>query len=724
MTSSRRAPYRTDRLLLGSSYYPPHHEAADWGRDLDRMVEAGLTVIRTGELLASWDRIEVAPREYDFAWLDRLFELATERGIRIVLGTGSCVPPVWMAEAYPDLQVLSREGVQYPIASMWSWACKDHPAYREELSRWLEVLAARYRDRPELIGWQIDNETGYPFVERQGGHSDLYCYCGHTEARFRSWLEARYGTPQALSDAWRWDPTNHRYCSWSQVRAPRSMPSEWGVVTAWLDWRRFIAESMATFVGWQREQLATLTPGLPTMTNVFIWSRHDPFGVWIGQDPWRLAKEVDAVGYDYYPGIGERFQSEPAYPGFFLDFARSSARNAGVDYWLAEVESGPINGWVLGPDHWTDAQDIRRLNADGLGSGANAVLYQGFREWNCIPIHWGALVDLDGAPNDRLDAASEIAHAIEPLAADLPAMSPRAADIAVLHDFDNATAATGMAAGPFLLQALGGAYRAFAGAGFEVDFVAPDGLERLACRLLVLPFTMLLSDVAGAAIERFVAGGGSLLAFAKTATLDGRGWSWDVRPGAGLADVFGVREASVRVDKDSIRLTVHPDPLLPGFAGGEVEGAWHRQVLVPAEGTNVLGRFEDGTVGATVRRHGSGLAFAIGTHLDVAVARGPSGSASELLASIADAAGARRLWRVPAATDGLPRVYARLRTNGTRGLLTVTSTAETEMEPEVLVAAGQATDLVSGAILATTHPFRVAVPARGTRLILLEGLHG
>lgn len=709
-----------DRVRFGCSYYPPHHEPIDWARDLDRMAEAGLTVIRTAELLASWDRIEVARHEYDFAWLDRIFELAAEREMRIVLGTGSCCPPVWMAEAYPDLQVVSRDGIQYPIASSWSWACKDHPAYRDELAGWLETLAARYGDRPELAGWQIDNEIGYPFVAREGRGMDLYCYCGYTEARFREWLIGRYGTPEALSDAWRWDPTNHRYSSWSQVRAPRSLPSEWGVMAAWLDWRRFIAESMARFVGWQREQLACLTPGRPTMSNVFIWSRHDPFGVWIGQDPWRLAEQVDAIGYDYYPGIGERFLVQPEYGGLFLDYARSSARHAGVDYWLAEVESGPINGWVLGPDHWTDADDIRRLNADGLGSGANAILYQGYREWNCIPIHWGALVDLEGERTERFAAAGEVARAIEPIAAELTLMRPPTADVAILHDFDNAIAVSGMEAGDFLLQSISGAYRALAGSGFEVDFVGYDDLDSLGGRLLVLPFTMLLPRAAGVAIRRFVERGGSVLSFAKSATLDERGWSWDVRPGAGLHELLGVREVAIRVAPESVTLDVPATAKLPAWPGGVVDGAHHRQILTPASGTEVLARFEDGAVAGTIRCYGSALAVAFGSHLDVAVTRGGNAATSHLLAAIAEAAGARRRWTAPLADDGLPRVYARLRTNGRRGLLTVTSTASRSSEAEVHVRARRATDLISGEVIAAADTLRVRVAPAGSRFILLE----
>jgi beta-galactosidase len=161
-----------DRVAFGSSYYPPHHSPEDWVRDLDRMAESGLWVIRSAELLASWDRIEVARHEYDFGWLDRLFDLAGERGIKILLGTGSCCPPVWMASEYDDIHVVSRDGVPYPNGAMWSWACKDHPGYQAEVERWIRVLAGRYGDRPELLGWQIDNEPGYPFIPRKGREMD------------------------------------------------------------------------------------------------------------------------------------------------------------------------------------------------------------------------------------------------------------------------------------------------------------------------------------------------------------------------------------------------------------------------------------------------------------------------------------------------------------------------------------------------------------------------
>jgi beta-galactosidase len=712
-----------DRLAFGSSYYPPHHDPADWPRDLDRMIECGLDTIRSAELLASWDRIEVAKHEYDFDWLDRLFELAGERGIRILLGTGTCCPPIWMASEYPDLPVVSRDGVPYPTGAMWSWACKDHPGYLEEVERWIGVLAGRYGARPELLGWQIDNEPGYPFIPRAGLGMDVYCYCSHTEERFREWLRARYETPEALSDAWRWDPTNQRFSDWSQVRPPRATPAEWGVVTAWLDWRLFIADDLAGVIAWQHDLLRTMTPGLPTSTNGFIWSRNDPFGVRMGQDPWRLARSADAIGYDLYPGIERRFLEHPEYVGMYLDYARSSAKWSGAELWLSEIESGPLNGWVLGPDHATSADDIVRINADCLGAGAQLVLYQGYREWNCIPIHWGALVDLKGRPTKRLGAATAVARAVEPHSALFLEAAARQAGVALLHDFDNAVVVEGMGAGDVLLDALSGAYSALGGGGFEVEFVSFAELDRLECRLLVLPFAMVVPGHAGEAIAEYVRRGGSVLAFAKVAMLDGRGWYWDVRPGAGLDELFGVEEEEIAVDEGPIALDVPAGGRLPGWDGGRVDGYRHRQALRVREGTEVLGTFEDGSPALTFRAHGEGGAYLVATHADLAVKRLGSSAAASLLCAVAVAAGARRLFEARPAPDGKPRLWARLRSAGGRGILTVSSSADDESEARVGVRASSARDLVTGEELAAEDGFlRVPVRPRSARIVLLEGV--
>ena len=552
---------------------------------------------------------------------------------------------------------------------------------------------------------------------------EVFCYCHHTESEFRHWLQEKYGTTEALSDAWRWDPTHHRYSQWSQVRAPRSTPAHWGVVTAWLDWRRFVAEDLASHIGWQHRLVKRLTPGLPTSTNGFIWSRHDPFGVLIGLDMWRLARCVDAIGYDYYPGIGKRFLSSPEYGGMVLDYAISNARRAGVDFWLSEVESGPIDGWAFGPDHWTTPEDILRINVDGIGAGANVLLYQGYREWNCIPIHWGALVDLEGGPTPRLDAASLVARAAKEHGDLLTSAVLRSADVAILHAWDNAVVLEGMGSGEKLLDAISATYRALAGSGFGCEFVAFEDLDQLEAKLLVLPATMLLPSEAGERISEFVRAGGHILTFAKVAMLDGRGWFWNVRPGAGLTEVLGVREVAVEATKSAVAIDVPATTELPGWPGGRAIGAWQWQSLESTdESTAVLGRHEDGAPAMTRHPFGAGVGWAIGTHLSTS---GNASAFSDLIASIARAAGATPLYDAPRASDGLPRVWGRFRRSGTRGVLSLTSTATEVTTVRVNSVGDLGVDALTGErITAEGDTLVVDVPAGGSRLLIVEGTHG
>ncbi len=56
------------------------------------------------------------------------------------------------------------------------------------------MLADAVGQHPALGGWQTDNEYGC--------HDTTYSYSPAALAGFRTWLEARYGTVEALNAAW------------------------------------------------------------------------------------------------------------------------------------------------------------------------------------------------------------------------------------------------------------------------------------------------------------------------------------------------------------------------------------------------------------------------------------------------------------------------------------------------------------------------------------------
>jgi beta-galactosidase len=603
-------------MHFGASYYPPHHDPSDWERDVRRMAAAGLTVVRTAELLASWDRIEKEPRQPDFAWLDAFFDLCEKHDLKVLLGTGACNPPIWMRGEYPDLQIVSRDGVPYPTGGMWGWACINHPAYLEESDRYLLQLIARYRDRAALMGWQIHNEPGYPFIPRKGQDPDWYDYNPYTVAAFQTWLERKYATIDALNIAWRWDPTHHQYRSFDEIPAPRVLPSEWGVIGAWLDWRAFTVDNWTSLVQRQHEFIKAHDPTRLTTTNL-MGEATDTTGR-LGVDPWKLAEVVDAIGFDLYPGLKEHGVPErgrePAgrhFVSWFLDFGRSTALHAGKAFWLPEMESGPLDGWVKGPRYTTRARDIRRWALEALGHGASMILYQGYREWNCIPIHWGALVDLHGEPTERYEAAAQLGVLFREHAELFTQARPVRAQVALLYNHSNVLAVSGLDASDFMRRGLMGAHEMLWRQGHPVEFVTPERVLDAPYKALLLPFAVQLSAEFCAALKTFVERGGILLGFARCAMLDERGWYWNTRPGGGLDEVFGVKERWIEV-QPSPEFTLTMDRhryRLPGFH--------HRQDLHVTT-ADVVGRWLDGAPAVTRNCYGQGVAYYFGTHFDLA----------------------------------------------------------------------------------------------------------
>jgi len=484
------------------------------------------------------------------------------------------------------------------------------------------------------------NELGYPTTERNEEPSELYCYCEHTAERFRGWLRRKYDDDiEALSEAWACTPSRLRYHDWAQARPPRSTPvGRRGIGSPghWLDWQTFTSRNWANFVGWQNRIIKSADTEHPTTTNL-VGQLYSPRGV----DQWLYPDMVDAVGFDLYPVTS---REQPPYTiSLRLDYARSPAVHSGKPFWLPEIESGPIGGWVLGPGQDTTAEDIRRYDLESIAHGAKMILYQGYREWDSLPMHWGALVDLHGEPTERYEAAQQINRMVAANESLFLEAQPVRAQAAILWDHANAVASYGMGGQEFLMQAMQGAYNGLWSHGIPVEFVTPDLLLQGAgeqYRLLLMPFMMLVTESGGKALADYVEGGGTLVAFAKCGMLDDRSWYWHDRPGAGLADVFGVRERWIK-RSDSVQLLPEPDADLFQGIAGPLAGHHHRQDFVLADDVEVLARYPDGDPAVTARKQGAGRAIHFGTHFDIATNLGEDSEHGQVWANLARLALAR-----------------------------------------------------------------------------------
>ena len=106
-------------MYFGVDYYPEQwvfpyggtdeNPEGAWETDAQLMVKAGINVVRIGE--HSWGLCEREEGKFKFDWLQRVMDIMAKRGIKVVLGTPTAAPPVWLAKKHPEILPLDEHGL-------------------------------------------------------------------------------------------------------------------------------------------------------------------------------------------------------------------------------------------------------------------------------------------------------------------------------------------------------------------------------------------------------------------------------------------------------------------------------------------------------------------------------------------------------------------------------------------------------------------------------------
>jgi beta-galactosidase len=193
-------------------------------------------------------------------------------------------------------------------------------------------------------------------------------------------------------------------------------------------------------------------------------------------------------------------------------------------------------------------------------------------------------------------------------------------------------------------EALQGVYRALWKQNIPCDFVHLSEVESGELghyKVAFLTYPLMLTRKVAERLRGFVEDGGVLYAEARCGWNDERGYAQEIIPGFGLNEVFGVREGRLKMEKEVI-LKLISDSMegLSGRLVTPIVGTGIREELLPAEGTEVLGRFEDGSPALTVRRFGRGKAYMAGSFLSIANGQSDRESNDRVFQAIARDAGA------------------------------------------------------------------------------------
>lgn len=146
MLAQYYAEHKDEPTQLGVSFSTKYAQELDldWEETYRALVEdLGFKNIR---IMSYWDEYEKEPGEYNFANLDKQFEIAEQNGVSINLSVGARQPR-WPECHEPD------------------WAKElQAPEYKTVLLKYLEKVVNRYRNSPALEQYQLENEyllTGF-----------------------------------------------------------------------------------------------------------------------------------------------------------------------------------------------------------------------------------------------------------------------------------------------------------------------------------------------------------------------------------------------------------------------------------------------------------------------------------------------------------------------------------------------------------------------------------
>jgi beta-galactosidase len=644
-----------------------------WRKDVEQIKSLGFNTVRAW---IDWASGEPQPGKYDFETLDILLELAEEEGLRLVLQVYMDSAPPWVGEKYPDSLFVSSNGQAIKPETSPGY-CRDHAGVRSADNAFYATLAARARRSPAFAGWDLWSE---PHVINWANPTWIpnpeFCFCPNTLRRYRGWLQKKYGSLENLNAAW-----YRRFTRWEDVE-----PSRMSTIlsyTDYIDWKAFIVSKLGEDLRDRYEAVKNVAPQTIVTSHaagvgLFASPHH-----WEGQpDDWNMARQVDFYGTSFYPKHSAFVDRDPQWRAALFDFTRSFGYDEGRNgFWVGEMQGG-FGTISVNVSPTVTAADLRTWTWTALSRAAKGINYYAWYPMSTGYESGGfGLNELDGTITDRARVAGSIAQIVDRNQGLFLDARPPRAEVAVVYNplahFVGGRQRAAAYGGPqgevvgIERDSLLGVHRALFHTNVPLDFVHIDHLagDKLGqYKLVIFPYPLMIPEAAAKVLRDYVHSGGTLLAEARLAWNNEKGYASERIPGLGLAEVMGAREVEIETapgGRTSIRWNGAD---LPGVTEGTVLPArWYKETL-SAVGPNakVVARFEDGSPAAVMSAFGRGRTLMLGSYVSASAQSTPTPEAERFFRGVLQWAGVQ----FPVTVSGSP-VEVRYTESGSDMLLFV-----------------------------------------------------
>lgn len=510
-----------ERIWYGGDYNPDQWPEEVWDDDVRLMKKAGVNLVSVG--IFSWAKIETSEGVYDFDWLDRIIDKLGEAGIAVDLASATASPPMWLTQAHPEVLWKDYRGDVCQPGARQHWR-PTSPVFREYALKLCRAMAEHYKGNPYVVAWHVSNEYGC---------HNRFDYSEDAEHAFQQWCEERYGTIDAVNDAWGTAFWAQRMNDFSEIVPPRFIgDGNFMNPGKLLDFKRFSSDALKAFYIAERDTLAEITPDLPLTTNFMVSAS----GSVLDYDDW--GDEVDFVSNDHYFIPGEAHLDELAFSASLVDgIARKDP------WFLMEHSTSAVNWREI--NYRKEPGQLVRDSLAHVAMGADAVCYFQWRQSKAGAEKFhSAMVPHAGEDSAVFRDVCELGADLNKLS-DEGILGSRLAKsrVAVVFDYESEWATEHTATPTQHVHHVDEPlawFRALADQGVTADVVpvrgAWDGYE-----MVVLPSVYLLSEETTRRVRDYVVGGGRLVVTYYTGISDEKDHVWLGGYPGSIRDVVGVR---------------------------------------------------------------------------------------------------------------------------------------------------------------------------------------
>ena len=385
------AKTHVDRFLFGAAYYDEYilpHDIDRIDTDFQMMRDAGMNVIRIAEF--TWSTEEPEPGVFNFAHVDRALDAASKYGIDVIIGTPTAAVPSWLVELDPHvLAVQDNSGqAKYGVRQNMDIVNGTYRFYAERIIRKLVEHTASH---PQVIGFQVDNETKY------------YDSCSPDLQKLfvQSFRKRFHNSTDEMNKAFGLDYWSNRIDAWE------NFPDVSGSINqslrgAFDEFRRAV---VAEFLAWQAAIVREYARDDQFVTQNFDYEwRGYSYGVQPAVNHFEAGKALDISGVDIYHPTEEHLTGKEI--GFGGDVARSV--KDGRNFIVLETQAQGQNGWLPYPGQ------LRLQAYSHVANGADGVMYWHWHSiHNSFETYWKGVLSHDFAKNPTYEEAGIFGREME-----------------------------------------------------------------------------------------------------------------------------------------------------------------------------------------------------------------------------------------------------------------------------------------------------------------------